>query len=874
VQLRGLEVANIRSFERASLDLGPGTTLLVGDVGAGKSSLLYAVEMALFGVAEIDAAFLVRHGTQHAEVAVTLEEDDHRYVVRRRFRKVRRRGREAFEPEKLTFAEDGRLTSYSATEIRQRVIDLLGFPDNPNPHAHSDLWRWAIYVPQERMREILATGPEQRLETVRKALGVERYRTAAENAQLLAADLRVGARQRREESARLAHWDVEFAESSQEADRLRVDRLALSDEVTRGLERLEAARARLRAAEEGLARLETDRAERERLVREAADDTDALANLDRRRETLRAETATAVREAEPLRRLAGDRSRWASARSAAEEAVRAQRAEVDRRAEGLRELARVAAALEASERRAGELEAAVQRVREARAEGARAAEELLGQAPLKEPPCPTPRPLSEIESELARTVAAEHDAVERLARARARLDQIADLLRRGVCPTCEQPVEPAGFEAHRTEAAQGVERAEALRASCADDRLRLDSELKARERYERALERWTELERRRAQARTTLTRHDAELAAATEASAAAGGEVGEARQRLQRLSPIEAEVARLRVGLEAAERALAEVSAQERGAGQAEERIRLLEAVTERARGETSRLEVDAAAIRRRRDERGQRIASLENRLKSTEPASRELETARAEALTGERHLAEARAALVRADTRLDALVERVAMAERRRTERATLVAEAADLEAKAAWVGEPFRLAVLRMEKEILAHAQAAFDRAFGRFFASLIDDPTLVARTDVSFTPEVTIAGQATPAEALSGGERTSLALAFRLALASVVRQLGSVRLRTLLLDEPTDGFSSEQVVRMGELLEELALPQVILVSHESELTGIADRTVRVVKVGGRSSLERDTGETDGEPKHGAARGRGPLTPAPATPARSRPP
>jgi exonuclease SbcC len=74
-----------------------------------------------------------------------------------------------------------------------------------------------------------------------------------------------------------------------------------------------------------------------------------------------------------------------------------------------------------------------------------------------------------------------------------------------------------------------------------------------------------------------------------------------------------------------------------------------------------------------------------------------------------------------------------------------------------------------------------------------------------------------------------------------------MGSLHLDTILLDEPTDGFSPEQVVRMGELLEELALPQVILVSHESQLAAIADRVVRVQKQDGRSFLENTGGVSD---------------------------
>ncbi|MCI4360372.1 MAG: hypothetical protein L3J91_01575, partial [Thermoplasmata archaeon] len=163
-----------------------------------------------------------------------------------------------------------------------------------------------------------------------------------------------------------------------------------------------------------------------------------------------------------------------------------------------------------------------------------------------------------------------------------------------------------------------------------------------------------------------------------------------------------------------------------------------------------------------------------------------------------------------------------------------------------AQWFGQAFREAVLSLEHRLLARAQSEFEREFSRFFTILVEDPGLIARCDAAFSPAVEIDGEWTPAEALSGGERTALALAFRLALGQVVRGAGRLRLETLILDEPTDGFSPEQVVRMGELLEGLGLPQVLLVSHETQLSAIADRVVRVQKEGGRSQLVAD--ETGG--------------------------
>jgi len=51
-------------------------------------------------------------------------------------------------------------------------------------------------------------------------------------------------------------------------------------------------------------------------------------------------------------------------------------------------------------------------------------------------------------------------------------------------------------------------------------------------------------------------------------------------------------------------------------------------------------------------------------------------------------------------------------------------------------------------------------------------------------------------------------------------------------LILDEPTDGFSSEQLDKIRELLEQIRIKQIILVSHEPKLESYVDNIIRVHK------------------------------------------
>ncbi|MGB9868609.1 hypothetical protein, partial [Methanothermobacter sp.] len=72
-------------------------------------------------------------------------------------------------------------------------------------------------------------------------------------------------------------------------------------------------------------------------------------------------------------------------------------------------------------------------------------------------------------------------------------------------------------------------------------------------------------------------------------------------------------------------------------------------------------------------------------------------------------------------------------------------------------------------------------------------------------------------------------------------VVQTLTDVRSDILILDEPTDGFSKEQLYKLRDIFDELEARQIILVSHEEELENLADHIYRVEKSDGLSAIQQ---------------------------------
>jgi len=182
--VRRLTLKNIRSYndgEETALDLPDGVVLFEGDIGSGKSTLLYAIEFALFGFSDLKGSHLLSEGKQAGKVSITFESGGTEYTI---IRHLKARGEEVVQEDCYIYA-NGERAKLSPSDLKERVVSILGFNEPTHPKAESLVYRYAVFTPQEQMKEILVQNPEDRMHVIRRILGAQSYQVAAENSETI-----------------------------------------------------------------------------------------------------------------------------------------------------------------------------------------------------------------------------------------------------------------------------------------------------------------------------------------------------------------------------------------------------------------------------------------------------------------------------------------------------------------------------------------------------------------------------------------------------------------------------------------------------------------------------------------------------------------
>jgi len=254
--LKKIILHNIRSYEREEIEFPLGSTVLAGDIGAGKTSVLLAIEFALFGLQPGQrGSSLLRNDKNEGKVVLEMEVDGQEIILERGLK----RGK-SISQSQAKIEVDGEKSEMSVTELKNKVLELINYPKEFAKKTNL-LYRFTVYTPQEEMKQIILENAEARLNTLRHIFGIDKYKRIRENTEIFTAKLREKIREKEVQIRNIDELKNKIRERKSKIDKIEEDILKIQKE-------LEEQRAQRKAAEEKLKQIEEKIEEKKKYERE------------------------------------------------------------------------------------------------------------------------------------------------------------------------------------------------------------------------------------------------------------------------------------------------------------------------------------------------------------------------------------------------------------------------------------------------------------------------------------------------------------------------------------------------------------------------------------------------------------------------------
>lgn len=173
MKLESLQLENIRSHAKTVIHFVNGFNCLVGGLGKGKSTVLYAFDFVLFGdPLSRSYDYLLREGANHGKVTAVFVHNGRTYKIQRA---LHRRGKGISQDiDQLKLYRDGRLVADTKNDaVAEELKALTGLNKN--------IFREVVWVRQEHLKELLDITPRQRQTKLDQLFELSNYEAAWSN---------------------------------------------------------------------------------------------------------------------------------------------------------------------------------------------------------------------------------------------------------------------------------------------------------------------------------------------------------------------------------------------------------------------------------------------------------------------------------------------------------------------------------------------------------------------------------------------------------------------------------------------------------------------------------------------------------------------
>ena len=225
--LESIKLKNIRSYHDQEIEFPKGITLFEGDIGSGKSSILMAVEFGFFGTGSQKGDILLSKKENDGSVTLNFRVDGVNYEVKRGLKRTKNTINQ--DPKNCHLKIGNEIQPFSPSELKKEVLKILKFNEPTAPTARSKIYRYAVFTPQEEMKQII-TDSDKRLETIRRAFGVEDYKKAVINAGNVSSRINTKSKILQDRSRKIPELKGELIEVEQNENEKSKTKIKLEDE--------------------------------------------------------------------------------------------------------------------------------------------------------------------------------------------------------------------------------------------------------------------------------------------------------------------------------------------------------------------------------------------------------------------------------------------------------------------------------------------------------------------------------------------------------------------------------------------------------------------------------------------------------------------